>query len=293
MLHSDTYGVINNDTMAHLKAFQEMESQGYVGLYGGQEIVGWIINHSGLEPQSTFMYFNFGMLALAGVVTGIMVYILTGNKIAGLLTMPLSTVCSGGMMQLFYCGTIFNVIAVMILVPLSIIAWYFINKKFGKWWSIGLSPLLIALLAFHPSLGGGLLSNNPVPEGVLNPFESLNTYFGMYNFILLTICLCVVYIQNSVKGFNAVIIVVLSAVILCSGIIGFVGLSDFSSRVIINMTLFMSLLTVLLMGIAVKNSRPEIRYCLLIVTALSAVPGLFDWIMNSVVKGLPANVIIS
>ena len=156
VLHSDSYGVINNDTMAHLQAFQKMANQGYVGLYGGQEITGWIINHSGLEPQTAFMYFNFGMLALAGLVNGLMVYVLTKSKLASLIVIPLATLGANAVMHLFYSGTIFNLIAVMVLIPSVIIIWYYINKKIGKWWAIGLSPLILSLMLYHPSLGEGL-----------------------------------------------------------------------------------------------------------------------------------------
>lgn len=298
IFHSDVYGVINNDTRNHLAAFESMRINGYHGLYGGQVILGLIVNSLPriISPQISFMIFNFLSLAMAGFSVGFMVYRLSGSTIGGLLSMPLVVWGTGATMHLFYSGTIFNIVGVLILVPLLItIAHYIFVKRRYKLLFM-LIPLSILMAWFHPSLGLGVfILRATMLEATLNPFESIMRFTGiMPIFLLLTNGYILITSKDTIAKINRVIVFGILGIVIATGIIAFVGLNPFPSRVAMNMSLFLAILTAIVMGFALNKIRNKTsRYGIIALCVMSFAPGLYKWIVDSIVRGLPANVILS
>lgn len=289
VLHSQSYMVINNDTAAHLKAF---ETGHYI--YGAQAIAGYVFGMFDVKDMTIlFMLFNFAMLATAGMIVGLMVYRLTGSDIASLLAIGMITLGLNATMHLFYSGTIFNIIGVLILLPVAIIVSHWLATK-KLYWIAGLMiiPMAVAFWYYHPALGGGLLASGQLKESVLNPLEAILVFYGIYNAILLIVSSVFLW-KYETKGINRIIIVMLAIGIVASGVIGFAGLNPYPSRVIINMFLLLMLLTVLVMGIALQNTRGKHRALITGLGIISLIPGTYAWIMNSVIRGIPAGDILS
>lgn len=294
MIHSE-YNVINNDTLAHLDAFAHMKLFGYQGLYGGQVMTGWILNHvndlTGISVKTLFMWFNFGMLATAGLSVGLMTYILTKNKL-GFVVASLFTVFGvNATLHLFYCGTIFNIISVLVILPLIITLASTIRYLRTKWiiviGALSLAMLGLAVFTFHPSLGMGILQNGGLKEPVLNPMQAIANYIGIFSLILLVVSIYSIW-QGKVKidWFNYATLGCLSFIAIISIILGFWGLNPYPFRIIINMSLILLLIVSLLIGFALNNKNKAIRYGTLLIAGISVISNLADWVLNRILLGV-------
>jgi len=263
VLHYDTYAVINNDTAAHLRAFDLMAREGYSGLYGAQVITGYILNHFeewfGWNVETTFAIFNFGTLILAGFAVGFMVYRLTGNAIATLLTIPIVTIGTTATLHLFMCGTVFNIISILILLPMFIILTHYVIKKKRYWYASAIILMIPAMYYYHPSMGGGLFYNGEMYEAILPVYVSLMYYYGIYNIMILSISAYIIIKQKSYKSMNMMYVGGLLLVVVACAVIGYGGFNPYPNRVIVNMCLLLTLATVILMGMSLNVVNGKVK----------------------------------
>jgi hypothetical protein len=297
-LHSDVYKVINNDTLSHIQSFYRYADGDYSGVfYGGNVIIGVILNGIesvfGIEIPISFMIFNFGALILAGLICGYMVYVLSKNVIGSLLTIPFIIFGVNSTMQLFYCGTIFNLSGVLIFVPLMIIIgkWIFSDKKYK------LIPLEVALLAlaiyWHPSLGSGLSLLQGIGRINISPFEMYLLMFGLVNTMLLLVSIFVI-LKSKIKLSKYTLVVIVGLLIVSLTMLGLSCLGSYvTARLIINMGLFMGLLTSIIFGIAYDCSSKKVRGWFIFGVIFCFGSGLINWVVNVIIRGIPANAILS
>jgi hypothetical protein len=241
------------------------------------------------------MIFNFAMLALAGISTGFMVYQLTGNYIGGLLSMPIITLGTGSTMHLFYSGTIFNIVGVLIFIPLAITLGHYLFKN-NKWilMVILAIPIMVFTYLWHPALGEGLFIGGKLRESILNPVESILLFYGIFNAILLAVSITLmVKGKMFISKYNVAWVSIFSVVVIVSAVIGYFGLNPFPSRVIINMVLILSLLTVLIMAMALNTPSKIGQKVIIGLATISCLPGLFSWVSNSIIRGVSASAILS
>jgi hypothetical protein len=111
---------------------------------------------TGIKIQTLFMWFNYAVIFISGLLVGLLVYRLTQSKEAGILSMAVITFGSGGTMHLFWSGTAFNIIEFLVILPILLILLHFmINEKKLKW-LVGIIPVGLLMFFFHPSLGTGI-----------------------------------------------------------------------------------------------------------------------------------------
>jgi hypothetical protein len=276
-----------------------MNNNGYHGLYGGQVAIGWIINHineiTNIKVDILFMIFNYVVLLCAGLSVGYMVYRLTGNKYGGVLSVPITIFGIKATLALFYCGIIFNIIAMLIILPLIICLYHYIlGKKKYKLAIIISIPIGLCCWYFHPSFGSGIFQSGDIQEVVLNPYKVLMALVGIYNVVLLI--LCVYQIVNKKVKVGIYSIVVISALllgILLLGIITYGGYTLFTMRVLSNVSLLLGMIICLTVGFALNTKKPLVLFGVSSISLLCFLPGMISWIINCIVRGLPANVILA
>ena len=289
LLHKETYLVINNDTAAHLVVFEAMKSGTVSYLYLGQMLTGWFMvgmeRIFGTDISTSFMWFNFIALFLSGMTVATMTVIITRSKLVGALSAFIVTLGIGATMQLFYSGTIFNIIEVLIIFPVLLTTvWLMLRKQNIKWLFL-IIPTATLLFFFHPSLGSGiklLFQDIPNPEVIANPIVSLLLFFGASNIGLFVISLVLLYKNNNkmkVEKETKAIIGFLFMLFTLLAILAFTGTTPFSARMLFNACLLLGLLLFVILGLALKQDNSLLAKGLTISLALaSVIPNLAIWL---------------
>lgn len=139
IIHHYIYPTNGDDTASHLLYFMDMDNPdpswpySTYPLYYGQEITGRFLNLLPIDIHTSFMWFHYAVL-----ITGIWIIGLTvgysinmyGGIVASLLVFGRSYL----MMQ-FQWGIIFDIIGIIVLLPLIIIC--FNNFWENNWWKLG------------------------------------------------------------------------------------------------------------------------------------------------------------
>ncbi len=289
LLHEQTYLAINNDTAAHLLVFEAMKNGGANFLYLGQALTGYALiameKVTRIEMNVLFMWFNFAVLLIAGIVGAIMVVLITKSKLAGAITPFVIVFGIGSTMHLFYSGTIFNIIEVSIIFPILITLLYtMINERKAKW-LVAIVPISLLLFFFHPSLGEGvtrLFRNYPNPEAVINPIAALALFFGSANIALAILCGIAFHIRNNKEktgvGIKIVMAILLVLAVLLA-VLAFTGATPFSSRMAINLCLILGLALCIYIGVVLKRNGSKLATALIISLAVVGImPNLITWL---------------
>ncbi len=270
--------IINNDTLAHLQAFERHQY-----IYFGQQMIGeWIdfVNRiTGVNIGTLFLWFNFISLFCVGLIVLLFTYKLTKSWVAGIIGMWLMVFGIGATQHLFWSGTIFNIIDILIIFPIVLLL---INKIIEKRFYKGillLIPMTLFLVIFHPSFGIGVFTNIG-KENVLSPAFIITIFIGIPIIIIMIIGF---YLLRHTK-IKLGILIVDGILIVLSGIFIFLSYSNitaFSSRLAMNLSLMIGLLSCIMIGLTFKNSNSQSAWINRIIIGLSGVavlPNLIQWI---------------
>ena len=143
IIHGYIYPTAGDDTASHLIYFKNIDTQ--KPLYYGQYVVGKLINLLPFNPTITFLWFNFAILILIILTIGLVVGYCV-NYLAGLLAVILVFGASQ-LLNLFYYGTIFDLMGIGIILPIALLCLYKRKENIG--WMIGAIISLIAFAFFH------------------------------------------------------------------------------------------------------------------------------------------------
>ncbi len=149
------YPTAGDDTASHLIYFQNMDNQ--EAIYGGQYLVGKLVNALPFDSKTTFLWFHYIILISAFWVVGITMS-LAINPLAGILA---SIMMFGKtyLLELFHWGQIFDIIGIAILLPLLLLC---LHKMYnGSGWKFGVALLWVAFGLFHAN-GRYLLALIPI-----------------------------------------------------------------------------------------------------------------------------------
>ncbi len=143
IMYHQVYPTAGDDTASHLRYFKNIDS--HASLYWGRYIVGKMINALPFDPNISFLWFNYissaVMLCVIGICVSLAVSPFAGS-LASMLVFGLSSATG-----LFYCGTIFDLIGIGILLPISLLCLH--NRKKGIGWIIGAIISLASFTFFH------------------------------------------------------------------------------------------------------------------------------------------------
>jgi len=315
LLHKETCLIINNDTAVHLATFEALKSGEASFLYLGQAITGYALvgieKVIGISIQTSFMWFNFLALFLSGLAVATIVMMVTKSKLASTLSAFIITFGVGSTMHLFLSGTIFNIIEMLILLPVLIILVYKMFQGKNIKWLYAIIPLAIFMFFFHPSLGQGIsfLANEvpapvptPVPnpgevtnssilpipitptpyfEAIINPIALLAIFFGISNLAVLVLCWIAFHARTNREkvgmGIKTTLGTLLALSILLT-ILTFTGATPFSSRMAINLCLVLGLLLCLFVGIALKYNQSRLaKTSVISLVIVGMMPNLVNW----------------
>jgi hypothetical protein len=161
IIHGYVYPSLGDDTAEpHLTTFDAILNSVQTGQappefrYMAYAVVGYPMAYismwTGASPNDLFLWFNF----LAMVAVGVSCYFVVSrlvNRVAGMFALFLPVFCAQGLMFLFYCGTIFNIVNIGIILPWLVyfaVRW-FRDKRIYQL----VSALVLAVLfcTFHAS----------------------------------------------------------------------------------------------------------------------------------------------
>jgi len=316
LFYKSQYLIINDDTARHLATFEAIKTGNASFMYLGQEMVGYGLvgaeKLTGIGIPVMFMWFNFLSLIIGGAIISVLVMKMTKSKMVSVISV-FAVVFTGAILRLFWAGTIFGIIEMIIILPITLLALNYFIKKITPA-SFALLVLSTAmLLLFHPdfgiqtnsTMGGKLVLTSPITidsptqasvQAAANPVNPVNTetkqvtnafdvffiYMGV--FTVACIILCGIQIVMSKIRLNKnqfAVLGFLGFIALVFGTLVFTDRSSFSVRVAYNFAIVMSLLMCLLLGIVIKNSADRKSDLIKIIVALSIVgilPNLIGWV---------------
>jgi hypothetical protein len=137
------YPTAGDDTATHMIYFQNMDKQ--PPLYGGQFIVGKLMNALPFDMSVNFLWYHYCILILAIWCIGLSVGFAI-NYLAGILV-SLGVICINGLLELFHWGQIFDIVGIAILLPIALLCLHKIDK--GLWWKVGAVVSLIVFSLWH------------------------------------------------------------------------------------------------------------------------------------------------
>lgn len=280
IIHPEDLLIINNDTYNHLQTFKHLDRVSYLG----QQIIGypvnWINSWTGIGKDVLFMWINFGVIFLSGIVCGSLVYIISKSKLGAVLTGIIMTFGLGSTMHLFWSGTIFNVIEFLIILPVVIILVYKIAKTRNKWWFISGISFCVLMFFFHPSLGSGINligTEKENPELIIPTIRWIPEFFGIAN-VLLLIGIIWFYKkeENSDIGKFAVMIL-LTTLGIFSGIIAMTNITPFPSRAAINTCILFAIVMCIGLATVINRNNKKITYGAISLVVIGIIPNLVNW----------------
>ena len=294
LVHKDLYLVINNDTAEHLKVFQSIKSGNPSFLYLGQKIVGyslvWLEKVIRIDIPTLFMWFNYICLYLSGVCVGVLVQAVSDSKLGGLLSAYMIIFGISPTLHLFYSGTIFNIIEILILLPITLLVTFTIIKSKNLWWLLLLIPLSIIVYKFHPSLSYSIFSvNEQLPyESAINPITVVRQMLGAAVVGLLLLTSVTIYKIKPIV-YSGTKIIIVSLTILMAGMFGlsFIGITNYSSRVVMNGCLLLGIIICILVGIAINGNKSKlITYSISGFVVISVIPNLIHWLSFPIIRSV-------
>jgi hypothetical protein len=158
IIHGYIYPDSGDDSGVHLNYFRNMDlhppltlsylikMQGNSPLYWGEWIVGKLINLLPFNKPITYVYFEYFCIILATWVIGITVT-KTVNQFAGIVASILGSFGSIALIDMLWCGIIFDLIGIAIILPLLVFYWY--KTKKNPYWLFVLIPLSCLFIVFH------------------------------------------------------------------------------------------------------------------------------------------------
>lgn len=286
LLHGSELLVINNDTAVHLASFESIKDGDPQFLYPGQKVVGyslvWIESITSINLPTLFMWFNFLVILFGGLAIATLVIVTTKSWLGGMLSAWLIVFGIGSTQHLFWSGTIFNLIEHLILLPLMLIALYYVSKK--NTIKFALPALIITgtgIFLFHPSFISGikyLFKDLTVTEAVINPITGLLLFFGIVNVLLLIPCWLGIKskkgkIELPTKIAFGILLATSSGMLLAAEF----NLTPFSSRLIINAFLLFGIALCIYVGVAMKSNNKLIKGSVIALVTIGTIPSLTTW----------------
>ncbi len=297
VFYKDSFIVINNDTTAHLAVFEKMKNGETQYLYLGQQVTGYMINWlnsiTGVSNPELFMWFNFVTLFIASVVVSLLVLLTTKSQLAAALAAGVVVFGIGATMQLFLCGTIFNIIEILILFPTILALIYFsVTSKKLRLLTLPATILLgTTIYFFHPSLGSGInliLKSTPeYTEAILSPIYTTLVFFGITNLLVLVLCVVSLLKRKSKVNIGTKVVISSLAIILfILSLLAFGGLTPYSSRMAMNLCLVAGVMLCIVLGLELEQNRKlSTRLLLIVLPLVGIMPNLVNWFIYAVGKG--------
>lgn len=292
------YGYIypnnSDDTAFHLYYFNKLQQGGtFEANYLGQYILGyaivWLSNISNLTIEFIFLWFNFIVLWLIGFTAFFVSWKLVSWK-AGLIALPMVIFVTPSTLNLYDCGSIYDLMTVGIFLPLSVYCAVklLVTKKF--YWAI---PLLVSagLVLFIHTIGA-LGSNGNEPIVSFSQFA--NVFIGTIPLLIFFGSLIIVACRYKEVEYKSKILgIILSCIVLAMATLVFSGLIGWSIRIALDLSIVLALFTACLLGMVIKLYPDKIALIgIALVVLCSSIPvmsGYFKY--NSAITKVDKQVI--
>lgn len=294
MIHSQTYLSLNNDSVGHMVVFNAIkDGSNPQFLYLGQKLTGyllvWINKLTHIDLAILFMWFNFLSLYLSGISVGWLVRVTTKNKVASFLSACVIIFGILSTLRLFMSGTIFNIVDILVFVPIIFVFVYKMVDEKKPMYLFVIIPLSVFTYFFHSSFGyhapisPPLTVNQPIVSSgfenttTLSPYLVVFSLLGTGTLALLMISLALLYKQHEKISLpNKIVLILLGIMAIGMFVGGYVGITEFSTRLLINSTLFIGIGLSIIMGLVYKQNKYSLIYLFFILVGISQ--NLINWI---------------
>jgi hypothetical protein len=264
--------------------FDELrDGTSYNLLYIGQYAVGypivWLNSWTGISIDTIFLWFNFLVLLFIGYA----VFYVIGSIMdwwTGIVALLLVMFCIPSTFVMFNNGTIYDLATVGVLYPLLLL---FVVKSVAtrRWFWLSLAVIFtIICVGFH-SVSVFYRSQDLVYETV-PPFASLFLAFmGVLTTVFLVFCIIsLVFNRHKIilERRQLTLVVLVVGTVIALGITAFTGVTYFSTRVALDLSMVMAMLSAVLFGIMVKYEKEKyVAGILVFVVVIGSVFGIGNY----------------
>jgi hypothetical protein len=294
IIHGYVYPNTGDDTGFHLNYFNKIQDGVSGSLqYWGQNIIGcplvWVGNLTGTSLSFLFMWFNFIVLWMIGIVYFIVLAKLINYKV-GLLAIPMVMFIIPSTLNLYDNGSIYDLMTVGIIFPILI----FCNVKLWatkKWyWSI---PLVVVVGLFMVVHTMGIIGGSSAYPTIPSFSQFLSIYTGYILPVLLVFALFYLICLNkwNISKEHKITLISLTVVIVALSFLVFTNLIGWSMRLASDLAIILPLLVVSLLGIFIYHNKVlfSIIATMIVVLSIPLCSSYFQY--NSAVKPLDKEVI--
>ena len=295
--HGYIYPNGGDDSAGHLYYLtkyvnRDISIVGLANSYWGQVIVGVPIMalHKGFGWSIDTMFLWFNYLVLWGV--GISVYLLVGKVVGwkiGLISIPIVMFISASVLNLFNDGSIYDLMTVGVLLPLSIFA--LLSSLKNKKWLIIAGVFILLAVIVHSAAVFKRYGLVPQPSTPISDF--LTIMVGGLLLVLLIIAVVFLIIDKYKYEKNEKIAASILGILIVLFIpLSFTQITVWANRFAVDLAIIIGIFTALVVGMVLKRIglRPS-AFITLGVVAFS-LPLIVNWLgYNSAVKEVDKEVI--
>ncbi len=280
LIYSYVYPNNGDDTAFHLRYFDAIKNgQNTTVQYLGQNIIGyplvWVSNTTGVSIDALFLWFNFLMLWLVGIMAFVLITKFVDWK-AGLLAIPMVIFMTPSTLNLYDTGAIYDLMTVGVILPMVL----YCGVKLWttkKWYWV--FPLLITValtVGVHTMVLWYGIRSATVERQIPTLSEFASIFLGFSIILLFFVAVFWCFQSKSVKIERQakVLIICLVAIILLMCVLVFTGFVGWSLRIALDVSIVFPLLVACLLGVVLKNNRGKLAWglalgivCLFVVVA--------------------------
>lgn len=294
LVHGYVYPNNGDDTAFHLRYFDAIANGGNAtSQYLGQNIVGyplvWVSNLIGVCIDALFLWFNFLVLWLVGIMAFVLVAKFVDWRL-GLLAVPMVMFMTPSTLNLYDTGAVYDLATVGVILPIVLycVVKLWITKKW--YW---LPPLLLALVmvvVVHTIVLWYAVRSATAERQIPTPLEFANVFLGYGVVLMLLVAVLWMFQSKSLKIDRQakVLLVCLSAFVLPMCVLVFTGFTGWSLRIALDVSIVFPILVACLLGVVLRGNKSRLVWgivCAFVV--LASLPIASAYVRyNSAVKPL-------
>jgi hypothetical protein len=295
--HGYVYPNGGDDSAGHLYYLTQYINRdiNIVGLaqsYWGQVLVGVPIMalHRGFGWSIDTMFLWFNYLVLWGV--GISVYLLVGKVVGwkiGLISIPIVMFVSASVLNLFNDGSIYDLMTVGVLLPLSIFA--LLSSLKNKKWLIIAGVILLLSVVVHSAAIFKRYDLVPQPSTPIPEFITIMVG-GLLLILLLISVVFLIIDKYKYDKKEKIAVGILGILIVLFIPLSFTQITVWANRFAVDLAIIIAIFTSLLVGMTLKHIRLMPSVFITLGVIAFSLPLIVNWFgYNSAVKGIDKEVI--
>ncbi len=294
LIHGYVYPNNGDDSAFHLRYLSLVQNgQSETRLYPALDIVGypliWISDLTHISLNSLYLWFNFIILWLIGIVNFFIVAKLVNWK-SGLFAVIMVLFMTPSTLNLFDNGSIYDLMTVGILLPIWIYCvvklWY--SKRW--YWMIPIVLVILPIFFMHTFAILGGKGNSPI----VSPSQFVSIFVGIMTIVIIFISAIIVIPQYyRIKPQSKYLALILISISVILAVLTFTGVIGWNIRIATDLGIVLSILGACLLGIVLDLYKRKLIMAAMSLVVLGSSAGLMlDYCSyNSAMKSIDKEVV--